>query len=102
MDFKIVKVPIHFMPKPKDVPDWLKEANEKIKTADAFIIASAEYNSYLPPALTNMIDHFPKASFRNRPVGLLTYSTGREFSFQIIFFRTFQRFLGSFLSSNAL
>jgi len=80
MSFEMVKVPIHFMPNPEQAPDWLKAAHEKIKTADAFIIASAEYNCTQPPALTNMMAHFPPASFRNRPCGIVSYSPGEELS----------------------
>jgi len=49
MTFEMVKVPLHFMPDPSKAPDWLKAAHEKIKTADAYIIASAEYNCSMPP-----------------------------------------------------
>ena len=31
-----------------------------------FVIVTAEYNCSLPPALTNLFDYFPPASFRQR------------------------------------
>ena len=30
-----------------------------------FVIVTAEYNCSLPPALTNLLDYFPPASFRH-------------------------------------
>jgi len=78
LNFELLQLPIHFMPNPNDAPEWLKEAHDKIRSADAFLIASAEYNSVLPAALTNMLDHFPPASFRNRPVGTVSYSVGKN------------------------
>jgi NAD(P)H-dependent FMN reductase len=74
---ELVALPFHFMPNPDDAPAWLKEMHEKIKTADGFIIVTAEYNSTLPPALANMIDHFPPASYRHRPCALVGYSMGK-------------------------
>jgi NAD(P)H-dependent FMN reductase len=47
------------MPNPDDAPSWMKEVNEKIKSADGYIIVSAEYNCGIPPALSNMMNHFP-------------------------------------------
>ena len=76
MPFELVKTPLHFMSNPAEAPGWLKDANQKIIDADGFFIVSAEYNSTLPPGLTNMLDHFPTASFRHRPVGLIGYSMG--------------------------
>jgi len=76
MPFEMLRQPLHFMPNPEDAPVWMKEANEKIKSADGFIIISAEYNCGIPPALSNMMNHFPPASYRHRPCGIVTYSMG--------------------------
>ncbi len=57
-----------------EAPEWLVEWNDKIKNADGFIVVSAEYNSGIPPPLSNMLDHFPPDSFRHRPCGIISYS----------------------------
>jgi len=77
MPFELVKTPLHFMANPeKDAPCWLLEANTAIKNADGYIMVSSEYNCGIPPALSNMLDHFSPASFRHRPCGIVTYSLG--------------------------
>ena len=59
-------------------PAWLLEANQQIEQADGFVIVSSEYNCSLPPALSNMMDHFPPASYRHRPCSIVTYSMGNQ------------------------
>jgi len=76
MPFEVVATPLHFMENPDAAPAWLKDANTAIQNADGFIIVSAEYNCSLPPALSNMMDHFSPASYRHRPCGIITYSMG--------------------------
>jgi len=77
LPFELVKVPLHFMKEPeKEAPEWLLEANKKIQSADGFLVISAEYNCGIPPALSNMLDHFAPSSFRHRPCGIITYSLG--------------------------
>ena len=39
-------------------------------------IVTPEYNCSLPPALTNLLDHFPPASFRHKPATIAAYSMG--------------------------
>ena len=74
MPFEIVKQPIHFYPNPSDAPEWLREANDKIQNADGYLVISAEYNCTMPPALTNMMDHFPPWSYAYRPAAIAAYS----------------------------
>jgi NAD(P)H-dependent FMN reductase len=76
LPLEILKVPLQFYPKQEEAPEWLREADAKIRGADGFLILSAEYNCGIPPALSNLIDHFPPASYRHRPVGIVTYSMG--------------------------
>ncbi|ODM93600.1 NAD(P)H-dependent FMN reductase C4B3.06c [Orchesella cincta] len=77
LPFEIVKVPMHFMVEPeKEAPEWMLETNKKIQNADGYIIVCPEYNCVIPPALCNMLDHFPPSSFRHRPCGIVTYSAG--------------------------
>ncbi|CAG7820547.1 unnamed protein product [Allacma fusca] len=76
MNFEMLKCALHFYPNRDDAPQWLKDADAVIRDADGFLVVSTEYNSSIPPALSNMLDHFPPASFRHRPVGILTYAKG--------------------------
>lgn len=57
-------------------PQLLRDAGQKIKDADAYLIVSAEYNHAIPPALSNMMDHFPCSSYAFRPSGIVCYSPG--------------------------
>jgi NAD(P)H-dependent FMN reductase len=43
---------------PGQAPEVLERLAGKIKAADAFIIVSGEYNHSIPPALSNLLDHF--------------------------------------------
>jgi NAD(P)H-dependent FMN reductase len=55
----------------------VKEWNEKIKSADAFIIVTAEYNHSIPGRLKNALDTvWLSFGFRNKPVGFVGYSGG--------------------------
>ena len=47
----------------------------RIKAADAFIIVSGEYNHSIPPALSNLLDHFLEEYFW-RPSAIVCYSGG--------------------------
>ena len=47
-------------------PQWMLDTHQTIKQADAFVIVTPEYNCALPPALTNMLDYFPPASYRHK------------------------------------
>ena len=46
-----------------------------IKAADGFIIVSGEYNHSIPPALSNLLDHFLEEYFW-RPSAIVCYSAG--------------------------
>ena len=79
MPFQLLITPLHFMADPvAEAPAWLRDANQAILDADGFVIVSTEYNCGIPPALSNMMDHFPPASFRHRPCGLVIYSMGHS------------------------
>lgn len=55
--------------------DAMTQAAESLARADGFIIVSPEYNWSVPPALSNLIDHF-QTEFRKKPFGFITYSVG--------------------------
>ena len=46
------------------------------RAADVFVIVSAEYNHSIPPALSNLLDHFLEEYFF-RPSAIVCYSQGQ-------------------------
>jgi NAD(P)H-dependent FMN reductase len=56
-------------------PPVLERLAQIIKPADAFLIVSAEYNHSIPPALSNLLDHFLEEYFW-RPSAIACYSPG--------------------------
>ena len=57
----------------------VKAWNQKIKSADAFIIVTAEYNHSIPGGLKNAIDTvWLSFGFRNKPVAFVGYSGGHR------------------------
>jgi NAD(P)H-dependent FMN reductase len=56
-------------------PDMLEQLASSIREADAFIIVSGEYNHSIPPALSNLLDHFLEEYFF-RPSAIVCYSDG--------------------------
>ena len=55
-------------------PDEFKALAERIFNADAFILATPEYNGSYSPAMKNLLDHFPKQ--HHKPFGIVTASPG--------------------------
>jgi NAD(P)H-dependent FMN reductase len=60
---------------PGQAPEVLTRLAGQIKAADAFIIVSGEYNHSIPPALSNVLDHFLEEYFW-RPSAIVSYSAG--------------------------
>jgi NAD(P)H-dependent FMN reductase len=60
---------------PGEAPEGLERLAGRIKAADAFIIVSGEYNHSIPPALSNLLDHFLEEYFW-RPSAIVCYSAG--------------------------
>jgi len=56
-------------------PERLERLAEKIRKADAFLIVSGEYNHSIPPALSNLLDHYLEEYFW-RPSAIVCYSAG--------------------------
>ena len=56
-------------------PEVLERLATRIRAADAFIIVSGEYNHCIPPALSNLLDHFLEEYFW-RPSAIVCYSAG--------------------------
>jgi NAD(P)H-dependent FMN reductase len=57
-------------------PAALERLAALYRTADAFIVVSAEYNHSIPPALSNLLDHFLEEYFF-RPSAIVCYSQGQ-------------------------
>ena len=55
-------------------PDEFKPLVKRIFEADAFILATPEYNGSYSPALKNLLDHFPKQ--HHKAFGIVTASPG--------------------------
>ncbi len=58
-----------------EAPAVLEDLAGKIKAADAFLIVSGEYNHSIPPALSNLLDHFLEEYYW-RPSAIVCYSAG--------------------------
>ena len=56
-------------------PAPLEELATLYRAADAFVVVSGEYNHSIPPALSNLLDHFLEEYFW-RPSAIVCYSTG--------------------------
>jgi NAD(P)H-dependent FMN reductase len=61
---------------PGTAPTALEALAGKIKTADAFVFVTGEYNWGPQPGLKNLTDHFLEEWFW-RPAAILSYSAGR-------------------------
>lgn len=59
-----------------DAPPALRELAEKIKSADAFVFVTGEYNWGVQPGLKNLTDHFLEEWYW-RPAAIASYSAGR-------------------------
>jgi NAD(P)H-dependent FMN reductase len=56
-------------------PEGLERLARRIKASDSIIVVSGEYNHSIPPALSNMLDHFLEEYFW-KPSGIVCYSGG--------------------------
>jgi NAD(P)H-dependent FMN reductase len=55
------------------VPEVLERLAVRIRAADGYVIVSAEYNHSVPPALSNLLDHFLEEYFF-KPSAIACYS----------------------------
>jgi NAD(P)H-dependent FMN reductase len=58
-----------------EAPQTLERLAGLYRQADAFVIVSGEYNHSVPPALSNLLDHFLEEYFF-RPSAIVCYSAG--------------------------
>ena len=59
-----------------EAPAAMEELAEQIRTADAFLFVTGEYNWGVQPGLKNLTDHFLEEWFW-RPAAIASYSAGR-------------------------
>lgn len=60
---------------PETAPEVLQRMARLIVPADGYIVVSGEYNNSVPPALSNLLDHFLEEYFW-KPSGIVCYSAG--------------------------
>ena len=58
-----------------EAPEVLEGLATQIRSADGILVVSAEYNHSIPPALSNLLDHFLEEYFW-RPSAIACYSAG--------------------------
>jgi NAD(P)H-dependent FMN reductase len=58
-----------------EAPDVLEKLATLYRAADAFVAVSGEYNHSIPPALSNLLDHFLEEYYW-RPSAIVCYSAG--------------------------
>ena len=58
-----------------EAPEVLERLAGQIRAADGIVVVSAEYNHSIPPALSNLLDHFLEEYFW-RPSAIACYSAG--------------------------
>jgi NAD(P)H-dependent FMN reductase len=61
---------------PGQAPEPLERLAALYRSVDGFVVVSGEYNHSVPPALTNLLDHFLEEYFF-RPSAIVCYSAGQ-------------------------
>ncbi|KAK7486023.1 hypothetical protein BaRGS_00022775 [Batillaria attramentaria] len=79
LDIPLPKKPLFYYEDRSEAPQVLLDTEAKLAEADAFLVVSAEYNHSIPPALTNLMDHFapvmlPNSAYAYKPSGIVCYS----------------------------
>ena len=59
-----------------EAPEALERLAGIYRASDGFVVVSGEYNHTIPPALTNLLDHFLEEYFF-RPSAIVCYSAGQ-------------------------
>lgn len=60
---------------PGGAPETLQTIADAVIPADAYVVVSGEYNHNVPPALSNLLDHFLDEYFY-KPSAIVCYSAG--------------------------
>jgi NAD(P)H-dependent FMN reductase len=75
-ELPLLKKPLYFYESPSDAPANVQKLDKTIKSADVFLIITAEYNRSMPPALVNTLDHISPKSFEHTISGIIGYTQG--------------------------
>jgi chromate reductase len=78
--FDLEGIPLFNQDLEKDMPRKVKEFKKKIRSADAILIATPEYNYSMPGVLKNAVDWASRPygdnSFEDKPVAVMSASVG--------------------------
>ena len=78
--FDLEGIPLFNQDLEKSMPEKVKEFKAKVRSADAILIATPEYNYSIPGVLKNAIDWASRPpgdnSFEGKPVAVMSASTG--------------------------
>ena len=76
MDLPVLRQSMMFVKDWTTLPETMVKANETLVNSDTIVVISPEYNHSIPPALSNLIDHFPISSYKYKVSGIVCYSPG--------------------------
>jgi len=75
-DLPVLRKP-HFYYAPGEAPEVLEMLANKLAEADCFVLVTPEYNHSIPPALSNLLNHFGGSKYAYKTSGFVTYSSGQ-------------------------
>lgn len=76
LDLPLLKKASFFYREGEEKPQVLINMEKDLREADGFVFVSGEYNHTIPPALSNMIDHFGASVYSYKPSAICCYSPG--------------------------
>lgn len=59
------------------IPDQLRDLQDTLQAADAYVAITPEYNHAPSPALLNVLNHFGSSVFSYKPSAIISYSAGQ-------------------------
>jgi len=59
------------------VPEQLREIQQELSAADAYVCITPEYNHAPSPGLLNLLNHFGSSTFSFKPSAIVSYSAGQ-------------------------
>ena len=71
-DFPVMEERLHVL---DDPPPGMKDFSETLRSADAVVVITPEYNGGIPGALKNTLDYF-YGEWEKKPVGVVSVSAG--------------------------
>ncbi|XP_076438164.1 2-hydroxy-1,4-benzoquinone reductase-like [Babylonia areolata] len=76
LQLPLLEKPLHFHQDQAQAPKVLRETEATVRSADGYLMLCAEYNTTVPPALSNLLDHFGPSTYAYKPSGIICYSVG--------------------------